>query len=296
MTCRGIEVGDDHVRVLLVDERGEASAQSERSTGRAGVAATLRTALRLSPAKGVERPAGSGVAMPWPADEVPGEVATVLAQAAPSPVTIGLGAAAVLAESWSGAARGSRDVVAFGIARRITAGALVNGILLRGAHGDAGAAEWLSLNPVERADYQRYGGLGAEVSAAGIVRRVVLRIKSGDASAVADPVGGDLSQITADHVFLAAPAGDGVSLSVVRDTARYVGMAVSNMAAVLDPETIVLGGILATSGAQMLDAIRVECTRRLRPAQAGRLSIVLSTLGPDAPAMGAARAAMVGQQ
>ena len=112
---------------------------------------------------------------------------------------------------------------------------------------------------------------------------------------MADQVGGDLSQITADHVFLAARAGDGVCISVVRDTAQYVGMAVSNMAAVLDPETIVLGGMLATSGAQMLDAIRVECSRRLRPAQAVACPLSSRRSGPTPPAIGAARAAMVGR-
>jgi predicted NBD/HSP70 family sugar kinase len=68
-------------------------------------------------------------------------------------------------------------------------------------------------------------------------------------------------------------------------------MAISNLATVLDPECVVLSGTLATSGDMMLDAIRVECSRRLRPAQAERIRIVLSTLGVDAAAIGAARAA-----
>ncbi len=47
------------------------------------------------------------------------------------------------------------------------------------------------------------------------------------ALAVADNVGGDLSRITADDMFEAARVGDGVCISVVRDTANYVGMAVA---------------------------------------------------------------------
>jgi glucokinase len=291
MTSLGIEVGDDHVRTLVVNDRGGVTARSDRSAGRGGLASALRAALRRR-SKAARPPDASGVAIPWPADEVPGEVAAVLAEAAGSTVTIGSGAASAVAESWCGAARGLRDVITFGITGRITAGALVNGVLLRGARGEAGAVEWLSLNPVERVDYRRYGGLAAEVSTAAIVRRAVWRIRSGDPSTLADSVDADLSGITADDVFRAARGGDGVSIAVVRDTARYVGMAVSNMAAVLDPETVVLGGILATSGAQMLDAIRIEFSRRLRPSQASRIAIVLSTLGLDAPAIGAARAAV----
>ncbi|MGH9175920.1 MAG: ROK family protein, partial [Vicinamibacterales bacterium] len=292
----GVDLGADHVRALRVNERGEVIARSARSPGRAGLASTLRDVLRARRSKDGTSGEPPGVALPWATDEVPTDVTTTLAQGAPMPVLIGVGAATALAEAWCGAARGTRDLITFGVDEHVTAGVLVDGVVLRGAHGYAGSVEWLSLNPVERADYRRYGGLGAEVSAAGIVRRVVWRIKSGDRSAVADSVGGDLSRIAADLVFAAAHAGDGVSISVVRDTARYVAMAVSNMAAVLDPQTIVLGGILATSGAQMLDAIRVECSRRMRPSQAGRITIVLSTLGPDAAAIGAARAALLQRQ
>ena len=124
----------------------------------------------------------------------------------------------------------------------MTAGVVINGEPWFGAHGLAGSIGWLALNPVEREDYRRYGGLEAEVAAAGIVRRLVWRIKSGDRSAVADHVGGDLTRITADDVFQGARVGDGVCISVVRDTAKYIGMAVANLATMLDPEAIVLGG------------------------------------------------------
>jgi glucokinase len=78
---------------------------------------------------------------------------------------------------------------------------------------------------------------------------------------------------------------------VVRDTAKYVGMAIANLATILDPETIVLGGVIAAWGDQMLEPVKVECARRLQPQQAELVHIVLSTLGADAVAIGAARAA-----
>ena len=93
-------------------------------------------------------------------------------------------------------------------------------------------------------------------------------------------------------MFAAARGGDGVCVSVIRDTAKYVGMAIANLATMLDPEVVVLGGTLASAGDMMLEAIRLECSRRLRPPQAERIRIVLSTLGADAAAIGAARAAL----
>ncbi len=87
------------------------------------------------------------------------------------------------------------------------------------------------------------------------------------------------------------PPATGNTADALRDTANYVGMAVANLATILDPEVIVLGGTIAASGDLMLEAIRLECSRRLRPAQTERVRIVLSTLGVDAVAIGAARAA-----
>ena len=210
---------------------------------------------------------------------------------APAAAGVTAGLASVVAEQWCGAARGLSTVVALSTGEHVTSGVILNGTPWTGANGLAGSVGWLSINPVEREDYRRLGGLEAEVSSPGIVRRIVWRIKSGDESVLAQQHRGDLSRVTAEHVVQAARSGDGVSISVIRDTAKYIGMALSNLTVILDPEAIVLGGMIATSGDVLLESIRLECSRRLGPAQAERIRIVLSTLGSDAAAIGAARIA-----
>jgi glucokinase len=164
-----------------------------------------------------------------------------------------------------------------------------DGVALSGARGRAAAVAWLSLNPVEREDYRKTGCLEAEVAAAGIVRRIIWRIKAGDRSRVHDAVNGDFAAITADHVLAAARAGDGVSISVVRDTAKYLGMAAANLVVVADPEMLVLGGIMASAADLLLEPIRVEIARRLPKPMMDALRIETATLGADAAAIGAAR-------
>src|SRR5205823_12286932 len=160
--------------------------------------------------------------------------------------------------AWIGAARDARDVVFFAVAEHASAGILRDGTPLLGAHGRAPAVGWLALNPVEREDYRKTGCLEAEVAASGIVRRLVWRIKAGDASRIQDIVQNDLSAITIDHVIDAARGGDGVSISVMRDTAKYVGMAAANLIVVADPETLVLGGIMASAPELLFDLVRTE--------------------------------------
>ena len=288
----GVDLSDALARVVAVDGDGKVLARSERAAG--ALATDVRERARRAIEAAGGRVSATAVAVPLNGDAVPADVASALADVSPSapvPHVVAAGTAAALAEQWCGAARGLSPVVTFSIGDHVTAGLLINGEPWLGANGLAGAVGWLAMNPVEREDYRRYGGLEAEIASAGIVKRLVWRVKSGDRSNVVDQVGGDLARLTADHVFEGARAGDGVCISVVRDTARYVGMAVANLATLLDPEAIVLGGALAAWGDLMLEPIRVECSRRLRPVQAERVRLVLSTLGDDAVAIGAARAA-----
>jgi len=201
------------------------------------------------------------------------------------------GTAAAVAEAWVGAARGMQDVVFFAVGDHTLGGIVRQGTAVTGARGRAGAIGWMALNPVEREDYRKIGCLEAEVAAAGIVRRLIWRIKAGDRSRVQDTVGNDLTAITVDHVLDAARNGDGVSISVVRDTAKYLGMAAANLVVVVDPEVLVLGGIMASAADLLLEPVRVEISRRLPRSMMDALAIAPAALGADAAAIGAARLA-----
>jgi glucokinase len=287
----GVDLSDLTARLAVVDGEGQVVSRGDVPPG-GHTANSVRDAAKRVIAGARGTVARIGVAMPAAGEAVPPEITAALRDASSRDtdvVTVAAGTAAAMAEQWCGAARGLKQVVTFAIAEHVTAGVLINGEPGRGAL--ASSVAWLAMNPVEREDYRRYGGLEAEIATAGIVRRFVWRIKSGDQSEVADRVRGDFTKIVADDIFQGSRDGDGVSISIVRDTAKYVAMAVSNLATMLDPEIVVLGGEIANWGDQLLEPINVECARRLQPQQAELLRLVLSTLGADAFAIGAARAA-----
>ncbi len=284
----GVDVSDVIARLAIVSSDGEIVTRGIVASVRA---AAIRDAAKKAIASAKGKVTAVAVALPGPGDAVPADLAAALAGLGKSePAAIAAGTAAAIAEHWRGAARGARHVITFSIAEHVAAGVLIDGAPFKGAHGLASSVGWLALNPVEREDYRRLGGLEAEVASAGIVRRFVWRIKSGDQSSVVDQVKGDFSKIAAADIIQGARSGDGVSISVVRDTAKYTGMAVANLATMFDPEVVVLGGMIASSGDIMLDAIRTETLRRLLPQQAEQVRIELSSLGDDAIAIGAARA------
>jgi predicted NBD/HSP70 family sugar kinase len=290
----GVDVSDAIARLAIVDRGGTVVARGIVAPNRA---AAIRDAVKKTLTNADGKVSTIAVALPAAGEVLSDELSEALGAVAPKGSSISViaaGTAAAIAEHSIGPAVGAKQMIAFSIADHVTAGIILNGKPWLGAHGLASSVGWLALNPVEREDYRRYGGLEAEVASAGIVRRFVWRIKSGDRSKVADQVNGDFSKITAADVLQGARSGDGVAISVVRDTAKYIGMAVANLAAMLDPEIVVLGGIIASSGDIMLDAIRVETTRRLLPRQAEQVQVVLSTLGDDAVAIGSALASSRG--
>ena len=105
--------------------------------------------------------------------------------------------------------------------------------------------------------------------------------------------GGDMAAIQVQQIFDAARNGDGVSISVVRDTARYIGMAVANLVAITDPNIVILGGLIADAADQLLQPSHTEALRRLPKSMADSLTVTAATLGDDGGPLGAARAALI---
>jgi glucokinase len=261
-------------RAVIVDESGTVTAREQGSSPED----VIKTATRETRVKAV------GVAIPDEADHKIGVVGAPVTRCSP-------GSAAVAAEAWIGMAQGAKHAIALSIGEHVYAGLLLEGRVWTGAHNRAGAVAWLALNPVERQDYRKLGSLAAEVGFKGIARRLSWRVQAGDESAVLERAG-ELDAITASHVFDGARNGDGVAISVVRDTAKYIGMAVANLAATVDPEVIVISGEIANATDLLLEPVLQECARRLPTATMDALRVGFSALGIDAVAIGAARLAM----
>jgi predicted NBD/HSP70 family sugar kinase len=300
----GLELRDTLAIAVAVDGEGQVRARADATSASDLASAAFEALDRVAASIGADGPpagsgnpgnAGLGVASMSPESPATAAVLAALGGRYARPFVhdgaTASGTAAAMAEAWVGAARNVRDVVFFGVAEHTTAGIVRAGVPATGAHGRAPAVAWLALNPVEREDYRRTGCLEAEVAAAGIVRRLVWRIKAGDRSGVQDLVNDDLGAITVEHLLAAARDHDGVAISVVRDTAKYLGMAAANLVAIADPEALVLGGLMASAADLFLDPVRTEVGRRLPGPMLRTLAIAPAALGSDAAAIGAARLA-----
>ena len=202
----GLELLDNRALAVAIDETG-------RVLGRASVASADLGAAALATLDGAAAGSagsigGLGVASMTPESPECTAALTAIGTRYPGSFlkdgAFASGTAAVVAETWIGAARDARDVVYFAVGDHTSAGIVRDGAPLNGAHRRAPAVAWLALNPVEREDYRKTGCLEAEVAAAGIMRRLVWRIKAGDRSRVQDVVNGDFAAITTAHILDAA--------------------------------------------------------------------------------------------
>jgi len=284
----GIDLRATTIIAVAIEPDGSIVATTEVPLSKAGALEAARTLARSA---SLDAAAPIGLAAWEPQLREVGEVVDALKREGSTTVSVaGAGLAAAAAETWLGAARDAHYVCCLLVGEHVSAGAIVGGQPWTGAHGLAGSAAWLALNPVERQDYRLHGCLDAEISDHGIARRLAWRVEAGDLSRVVERAG-SLEAVTAAHVFDGARSGDGVAISVVRDTARYIGMAVANLVALFDPEVVVLGELVASASDLLLEPVRQESLKRVSPALGGHLRLELTALDARGVAIGAARLA-----
>ncbi|GAA2372305.1 ROK family transcriptional regulator [Streptomyces carpaticus] len=303
----GAEIGVDHLTVCAMDLRGAVRARIDHRMGPGGhepgaVLAELTGLLeRLAAEAATHRlwPAGLAVAVPG---LVARGTATVtrapnlgwrevdLAPLLPSgqgPLTVdneaNFGALAELWEERGAAGNGSFVHVSARIG--IGAAIVVDGAVLRGAHGFAGELGHVPVRPGgppcpcgARGCLETYAGEAALLRAAGLAPG-------------AEPGGrtGELAERCA--------ARDAVALRAVRQAGSALGIALSGAVNLLDPHQVVIGGSLAELSPWLLPPVRRELARRTMLTAGGRTTatpVTGSLIGPAGPLLGAARSAVRG--
>jgi glucokinase len=109
------------------------------------------------------------------------------------------------------------------------------------------------------------------------------------AASLIERAGGDVSQINGPIVTAAAQDGDELSLHLLSELGRWIGEGAASVAALLDPEIIVLGGGVAAAGELLLKPAR-EAFLEALPARGHRAEaeFAIAQMGNSAGIVGAA--------
>ncbi|MEV6107999.1 ROK family transcriptional regulator [Streptomyces sp. NPDC051940] len=293
----GAEIGVDHLSVCAVDLRGTVRARiavDAANRGRAPepVLAELNGLIQQITVEarraGLE-PAGLGVAVPglvgrdqtvvrapnlgWQGVDLRPLLTTAL------PVTVdneaNFGALAELREAeW-------RDFVHVSAEIGIGAAVVVDGELLRGAHGFAGELGHVPVRPDGpacacggRGCLEQYAGEEAVLRAVGIAPERAAREHPGPGGRIA-------------LLARRSEAGDDAVTRALGDAGEALGIALAGAVNLLDPQAVVLGGALAELAPWVLPRLERELSDRLAdPARTVRVTV--SRPGAEGPLRGSA--------
>jgi glucokinase len=198
---------------------------------------------------------------------------------------------AVLGEWWVGAARGARNAIGITIGTGVGGGLILDGKLYHGASDVAGEIGHTTIDTEgRRCKCGNYGCLEAYASGPNIAIRAIEAIEAGAESRLPTYVGGDLTKITAQTVYLAAQEGDELALEVVNDTAKFLGVGIGNLLNVFNPEVVVVCGGVTLAGDHLFVPLRREAARRAFKPAVMACRIVPGELAGTAGVYGAARA------
>lgn len=306
----GLDLGGTQIRTILADESGRALARySSLTLAEEGPSAVLqRIESAISAVMPGEAVAAIGVGAPGPTDPYQGVIlmgpnlpgwrnvnlSQLLGERFQTPVFVGNDAnLAGLAEHRYGAGQGVRHMVYITVSTGIGTGVIVDGRMLLGRRGlaaeighmtiDASVEDWGGT------DKTLVGTLEGLASGPHIAERARAALAAGAKSAVLDAVKGNISAVTPSLLTEAARAGDRFALEQFERTGRYLGIGITNILHIFNPDRIVLGGGVWMH-AQDLMAETLWATIRGRaqsPEYWQELTIVSAALGEDVGLLGA---------
>ncbi|MGX7394747.1 ROK family glucokinase [Carnobacterium mobile] len=195
---------------------------------------------------------------------------------------------AALGERWKGAGENEDNMAFLTLGTGVGGGIVAEGNLL---HGSVGAAGEVGHITVEPNGYDctcgKKGCLETVASATGVVRlaRDYADEYAGESALKVAIDDGQL--VTAKDVFDFAKQNDALAVKVIDKVAFYLGLACGNIANILNPSTIVIGGGVSNAGEFLIEQVQEYFDTFTFPAIRSSCKIRLAQLGNDAGVIGA---------
>jgi glucokinase len=305
----GVDVGGTSTKGALVDAAGKILLRLERPTERnAGTKGVLGVVEELA-ARSSEvgpGPVAVGVGAAGFIDVSTGsvtfspnlvyddpQIADAVGARVGLPVVVDNDAnVAAWGERAHGAARGMDHVAYVAVGTGIGSGFIVDGRLVRGFTGAGAEMGHTVLDPRgPRCNCGLRGCLEQYASGTAIARMARAAVEDDPDSTIL-AYASSRDAITTLDVVKAARGYDETARSVLRRAGTYLGVGLSNVVNIFDPEIIVLGGGVARAGEAVLGSSRDELARMTQAQRRRPMRLGITTLGADAGILGAAALAL----
>lgn len=305
----GIDIGGTGIKAAMVSDDGNPVARIETPTSLEGYHAVCSQLVavidRLTEQASIshDQIKGIGIGVPGYVNPVQGVVhespnlgwkdvplKDVMSQRTGLPVRIENDAnAAALGELWRGAGQDVRDLVMITLGTGIGCGIIVGQQVVHGADGFAGEFGHLKMKPHD-GDICVCGKKGClETTSSGLaITKQAEAAIVGHEHTLLKKKAISASRLSVKSIFDAAKEGDQTADHIVREAAFYLGVALANLANLLNPRRIVIGGGVTAAGDYYLDRIKESYNEFALDIVREQSTIVPAQLGNDAGFMGSA--------
>lgn len=184
--------------------------------------------------------------------------------------------ACALAEWQFGAGRGCNDMIFLTFGTGMGAGLILGGKLYSGSCGLAGEVGHIRLDSDGPVGYGKAGSFEGFCSGAGIaaMAKKMLSIYNGTTTIPQDDV-------TAKSIAIAANGGDKLANAIYRRCAEKLGLGVSILIDILNPEKIVIGSIYERSNHLLSETMNEVISREALSLSAKQCEVVPAMLGDE---------------
>ena len=307
----GIDVGGTNVKIALVDDNGKIiysnSVPTYAKMGYEYTVNNIKQAIRdLMKETNTTTSDIEGIGFDFPgqvdcktgvvklAPNIPGWVNVPIAQMIedefhiPTRIDNDVRCAA-LGELKFGAGKGCENFICITVGTGIGSGIVINGKVVRGATNAAGELGHIKLqmNGGPICGCGDTGCLEAFASGPAIVAMAQEYIKGGKSTKFREMAAAEGGEITPYMVAKAAEEGDPVAKRIFEIVGEYIGIGLTSVINLLNPEKVIIGGGVAESGELLLAPIRKTIKERAMVVAGNAVEIVPAQLGNSAGVIGA---------
>ncbi|MDY0407683.1 ROK family transcriptional regulator [Virgibacillus soli] len=191
--------------------------------------------------------------------------------------------AMALGESWFGKHGKINSMVAINLGSGVGAGAVVDGKLYHGAQDLAGEIGHMTIDLNGTiCECGNRGCLQTFASGPAIVKRANEKLKQENDDEISPTV-----NLTGEKIYRMAVNGNQNMVQVLKETGTYLGIGLTNLIHIMNPEVIVIGGGVSKAQQFLLPAVQETIEKWALTSEAKQTKVVVSRLGDHATLLGA---------
>lgn len=190
---------------------------------------------------------------------------------------------AALGEHYFGAAQEYSEILYLSGNVGLGGGFLSNGKLRRGASGVAAEYGHMTVDPQgELCNCGNYGCWETTVSQNSLYKKVINAIQSGEPSILTERTQGQWERLSVEMLVEAAQEGDKVAVQSLEKIGHSLGVGIASLLNALNPEIVVLGGILSIASEFLFPVVNEEIQKRALQWNRESVKVVRAAHGSDA--------------